>query len=119
MVAVGQLRVRHTRDGRAAIKVSHRDNRSAYSPEWEKVPRFIGGTITGPKHCLATLLTQNRAVQNTLIVNPIKGCTEINLYDPSHLPTLQCTLRCMRHTKIHHRYPDLSDKQAEWLEVHH
>ena len=29
------------------------------------------------------------------IVDPIKGCTEINLHDPSLLQTLQCTLQCI------------------------
>ena len=29
------------------------------------------------------------------MVDPIKDCAEINLYDPSLLPTLQCTLQCM------------------------
>ena len=38
-------------------------------------------------------------IQNSLMVDPIKGCAEINLYDPSLLPTLQCTLRCMRHAQ--------------------
>ena len=28
--------------------------------------------------------------------DPIKCCAEINLYRPSLLPTLQCTLQCMR-----------------------
>ena len=37
--------------------------------------------------------------QNSLMVDPIKGCTEINLYDPSLMPTLQCTLQCMQHTQ--------------------
>ena len=128
------------------------------------------------------------------MVDPIKGRTEINLHDPSFLPTLHCTLQCMglrmacltaifsivdlwqccvcctrsgvtrsthfvalylflmcqstlcalsalsflsltvlsfssfhglvvsikvhqshTHTKLHHRYPDLSDKQTGWL----
>ena len=47
-----------------------------------------------------------------LMVDPVKGCTEINLYNPSLLPTHQCILQCMRHTKVHHWYPDLSDKQT-------
>ena len=34
------------------------------------------------------------------MVNPIKGRTEINLHDPSILPTLQCTLQCMGHTEM-------------------
>ena len=29
------------------------------------------------------------------MVDPIKGCTEINRHDPSLLLTLQCTLQCM------------------------
>ena len=32
-------------------------------------------------------------------VDPIKGCDEINLYDPSLLPIFQCTLQCMRRTQ--------------------
>ena len=35
----------------------------------------------------------------SLMVDPIKGCAEINLYDPILLPTLQCTLQCMRHAQ--------------------
>ena len=31
------------------------------------------------------------------MVDPIKSCTEVNLHDPSLLPTLQCTLQCMEH----------------------
>ena len=31
------------------------------------------------------------------MIDPIKCCAEINLHDPSLLPTLQCTLRCMGH----------------------
>ena len=42
---------------------------------------------------------QNRSYTETLMVDPIKGCAEINLYDPSLLPTLQCTLQCMRHAQ--------------------
>ena len=33
------------------------------------------------------------------MVDPIKGCAAINLYDRSLLPTLQCTLQCMRHAQ--------------------
>ena len=36
-------------------------------------------------------------IENTQMVDPIKGCTEINLHDPSLLPTLQCTQQCMVH----------------------
>ena len=34
-------------------------------------------------------------IENTLMIDPIKGCTEINLHDPSLLPTLRYTLQCM------------------------
>ena len=34
-----------------------------------------------------------------MMVDPIKGCAEINLYDPSLLLTLQCTLQWMRHAQ--------------------
>ena len=33
------------------------------------------------------------------MVDPIKGCAEINLNDPTLLPTLQCTLQHMRHAQ--------------------
>ena len=33
------------------------------------------------------------------MVDPVKGSAEINLKDPSLLPTLQCTLQCMRHAQ--------------------
>ena len=33
------------------------------------------------------------------MVDPIKGCTEVNLHDPSLLPTLQCTLQSMGHAQ--------------------
>ena len=33
------------------------------------------------------------------MVDPIKGCAEISLYDPSLLPPLQCTLQCTRHAQ--------------------
>ena len=33
------------------------------------------------------------------MVDPIKCCAEINLSDPSLLPTLQCTLQCMLHAQ--------------------
>ena len=38
-------------------------------------------------------------IENALMVDPIKGCTEINLHDPSLLPTLQSTLQCMGHAQ--------------------
>ena len=37
--------------------------------------------------------------ENALMVDPIKGCTEINQHYPSLLPTLRCTLQCMRHAQ--------------------
>ena len=39
-------------------KWSHLHNRLAYSPEWIKAPRYIGETITNPKHSPVTFLTQ-------------------------------------------------------------
>ena len=39
-------------------KWSHRHNRSACSPKWNKAPRRTGGTIIGPKHSPAALLTR-------------------------------------------------------------
>ena len=33
------------------------------------------------------------------MVDPINGCTEINLNDPCLLPTLHCTLQCMGHAQ--------------------
>ena len=33
------------------------------------------------------------------MVDPIKGCDEINLCDPTLMPTIQCTLQCMQHTQ--------------------
>ena len=33
------------------------------------------------------------------MVDSIKGCTEINLHDPSLLPTLKFTLQCMGHAQ--------------------
>ena len=45
------------------------------------------------------------------MVDLIKGCAEINLHYPSLLPTLQCTLQCMGHTEVHHKYSVLSDMQ--------
>ena len=37
--------------------------------------------------------------ENTLMVDPIKGCAEINLHDPRVMPTLQCTLQYMGHSQ--------------------
>ena len=33
------------------------------------------------------------------MVDPIKDCTEINLHNPSLVPTIQCTLQCMGHAQ--------------------
>ena len=33
------------------------------------------------------------------MADPITGCAEINMYDPSLLPTLQCTLQRMQHAQ--------------------
>ena len=33
------------------------------------------------------------------MVDPVKGCTEVNLQDSSLLPTLKCTLQCMGHAQ--------------------
>ena len=44
---------------------------------------------------------QSLFIKNSLMVDPIKGCDEINLNNPSHLPILQCTLQCMRHTQMY------------------
>ena len=33
------------------------------------------------------------------MVDPIKGCTEINLHNFRFLPALQCTLQCMGHAQ--------------------
>ena len=42
------------------------------------------------------------------MVDPIKGCAEIDQHDLSIMHTLQCTFAVyMTHTKVHHRYPDL------------
>ena len=39
----------------------------------------------------------------------IKSSAEVDLHNPGLLPAFQCT-------KVHHRYPNLSDKQTGWLE---
>ena len=38
-------------------------------------------------------------IENAKILDPIKGCSEVYLHDPSLLPTLQCTLQCMGHAQ--------------------
>ena len=62
-------------------------------------------------------------IENALMVNHIKSYTEINLQDPSFLPLSNALWLSETvygtHTKVHHRYPDLSDKQTGWLEAHH
>ena len=34
-------------------------------------------------------------IENSLMVDPIKSSTEVDLHNPGLLPTLQCTLQCM------------------------
>ena len=36
-------------------------------------------------------------IKNSLMIEAIKGCAEINLHDPSLLQTPQCTFQCMGH----------------------
>ena len=38
-------------------------------------------------------------IENSLMVDLIKGCAEINQQDPSLLHTIQCTLQCMVHAQ--------------------
>ena len=38
-------------------------------------------------------------IENSIMVDPMKGCAEINLHDPSLLPTFECTLQYMEHAK--------------------
>ena len=42
---------------------------------------------------------QSRAYRECQMVDPIKGCTEVNLHNTSLLPTLQCTLQCKGHAE--------------------
>ena len=46
-------------------------------------------------------------IENALMGNPIKGCTEINLHNSRLLPTLQCTLQCMGHAQKCIWYPEI------------
>ena len=50
-----------------------------------------------------------------LMVDPLKGCVEINLHNNSHLLTLQYTLQCMGHIQkcITGIYPDISDSKMD------
>ena len=47
---------------------------------------------------------------------PVKGCAEVNLHNPGLLPTLQCTLKFMRHTQecIAGTLPFLIRKLGGW-----
>ena len=45
-------------DDTTSSKWSHQHYWFAYFQEWKKAPKCTGGTITGPKHCAAALLTQ-------------------------------------------------------------
>ena len=39
-------------------------------------------------------------IENSLMVDPIKGCSKINLHYPSLQSPLQCTLQCMGHAQV-------------------
>ena len=57
---------------------------------------------------------QNRAyIENALIVDPIKGCTEINLQDPSLLPTL----RCKRSHQVLYNYYQMAIEFCYYTEI--
>ena len=55
------------------------------------------------KHCVnidnAEPAHRTELIQNYPLVDPIEGCTKINLYDPNLQLTLQCTFQCMRHSQ--------------------
>ena len=55
------------------------------------------------------------------MVDPITGCTEVNLHYPSLLPTLHAMHSAVygTRTEVHHSDPDLSDKQTGLLEARH
>ena len=54
-----------------------------------------------------------QSLENSLIVDPIKGSAEINLQDPSLLCTLQYSAVYGTCTKVHHRYPCQNDMGAD------
>ena len=45
-------------------------------------------------------ILQSWAYREFPMANPIKGCAELNLHDPSLLPTLQCILQCIGHAQM-------------------
>ena len=49
---------------------------------------------TEPTNCHSAEL-----IYNSLTVDPIDGCVQVNLHNPSLLSTRHCTLKCMRHTQ--------------------
>ena len=77
------------------------------------------------KNCVSTDNTTtdtNRAepMENSLMVDPIKRSAEVYLHNPGLLQALQMhSAVYVTHTKAHHKYPNLSDKQTGWLEAHH
>ena len=64
---------------------------------------------------------QNRACREIPDGWPIKGCAEINVYYPSFLPTLQCTLQCVWHAQICIRGTQTFpiSKLGGWKHSHH
>ena len=100
-------------DGTTAIKVKSSAYRSAYSPGCKKAPRCIGGTITVQntslrrfdRNCVnidytePPITTEQSLHRIPWWLTPVNGCAEINLNDPSLLPTLLCTLQCMWRTQ--------------------
>ena len=50
--------------------------------------------LRGLKHRTSNTPHRDELKGNSLLVDQIKGCAEINRHDPSLLPTLQCTLHC-------------------------
>ena len=49
-------------DGQQPSKLGHQHNRSAYFPEWKKVPKCTRRKLMGQKHCPVALLTQRLPV---------------------------------------------------------
>ena len=127
-------------------KLSHRHNRSAHFPEWKKSLKCIGGIITcTPDTTLTIFLLQpftttccdwfdrndgnidnteppiptEELIENAMMLAPIKGWAEVNLHDPS-LCSLSNHFAVYRTSiKVHHRYPDLSNKHTGFLEAYH
>ena len=59
-------------------------------------------------------------MKNSLMVDKINDCTEVNLHNPALLQFHQHHLLAVygTHTQEHYEYPDPSDKQTLWLEEH-